>query len=220
MPPQNTLRQLGLLDGPSPEFHDQLTNILDGEEYARCVMDLQGGDLARLVDYLDKVRYRASLLRPHLKSPKALDTLHPASPVFHRCLYELRHVCGTRAVLPTSCTPPSPLTTIGRQPIALRSSGDLYEGRTLDGLKVRINRVRVRSQEGPTLYQAAVAWKRLEHQSIVPLLGVTFSPLQFISEWMPGGDLTGYINKYPGADRISLVGDPPPMLDHHTYSYH
>jgi len=69
MPPQNTLRQLGLLDGSSPEFHDQLTDILDGEEYAQCVMDLQGGDLARLVDYLDKVRSRASLLRPHLKPP-------------------------------------------------------------------------------------------------------------------------------------------------------
>lgn len=129
-------------------------------------------------------------------------------------------MCGIRAVLPTSCTPSSPLTIIGRQPIALTSSGDLYEGRTLEGSKVRINRVRVCSQEGPTLYQTAVAWKRLEHQSIVPLLGVTSSPLQFISEWMPGGDLTGYINKYPDADRISLVGDLPPVLDHHTYSYY
>jgi len=220
MPPQNTLRQLGLLDGSSPEFHDQLTDILDGEEYARCVMDIQGGDLARLVDYLDEVRCRAPLPCPSLKPPQALDTLHPTSPVFHRCLRELKHVCGIRAVLPTSCTPSSPLTIIGRQPIALTSSGDLYEGRTLEGSKVRINRVRVCSQEGPTLYQTAVAWKRLEHQSIVPLLGVTSSPLQFISEWMPGGDLTGYISKYPGADRISLVGDPPPVLDHHTYSYH
>lgn len=48
-------------------------------------------------------------------------------------------------------------------------------------------------------------WKRLEHQNIVPLLGVTSTPLQLISEWMPGGDLTGYIKKYPGADRPGLV---------------
>jgi len=48
-------------------------------------------------------------------------------------------------------------------------------------------------------------WKRLEHRSIVPLLGITSTPLQLISEWMPGGDLTGYVKKYPGADRCGLV---------------
>ena len=29
---------------------------------------------------------------------------------------------------------------------------------------------------------------------------------------MPGGDLTGYIDKYPDADRLDLVGVPPPIL--------
>lgn len=49
-------------------------------------------------------------------------------------------------------------------------------------------------------------WKRLEHQNIVPLFGITSTPLQLISEWMTGGDLTGYTKRYPGADLLCLVG--------------
>jgi len=56
------------------------------------------------------------------------------------------------------------------------------------------------------LYQEAVVWKRLEHQNIVPFLGITFTPLQLVSEWMPGGGLAEYIKKNPDADRLGLVG--------------
>ena len=49
-------------------------------------------------------------------------------------------------------------------------------------------------------------WKRLEHKNIVPLLGITSNPLQLVSDWMPGGDLTEYINKNPDVDRPGLVG--------------
>ena len=56
-------------------------------------------------------------------------------------------------------------------------------------------------------------WKRLEHRNIVPFLGITPDPLQLISEWMPGGDLTEYIKKYPGADRLDLASIPPVVFD-------
>ena len=49
-------------------------------------------------------------------------------------------------------------------------------------------------------------WKRLNHQNIVPLLGITSTPLQLISEWMPNGNLTEYIGVRPDADRLGLVG--------------
>ena len=55
-------------------------------------------------------------------------------------------------------------------------------------------------------------WKRLQHKNILPLLGITLNPLQLISEWMPGGDLTSYIAKHPDADRLGLVGDLPLMF--------
>ena len=57
--------------------------------------------------------------------------------------------------------------------------------------------------------QEAVMWKNLTHPNIVPLLGITTTPFQFISDWIPGGDLPGYIEKNPDADRVQLVGVPP-----------
>jgi serine/threonine protein kinase len=56
-------------------------------------------------------------------------------------------------------------------------------------------------------------WKRLEHRNIVPLLGITPNPLQLISEWMPGGDLTEYIKKHSGADRLGLASTPAAVFD-------
>lgn len=55
-------------------------------------------------------------------------------------------------------------------------------------------------------------WKYLGHQNIVPFLGVTSTPLQLISDWMPGGNLTGYIEEYPSVDRLDLVGVPRVVL--------
>ena len=58
-------------------------------------------------------------------------------------------------------------------------------------------------------------WKYLTHPNIVPLLGVTTTPFQLISNWMSGGDLPGYIKKNPDADRLKLVGVslPPRYVD-------
>ena len=60
--------------------------------------------------------------------------------------------------------------------------------------------------------QEAVMWRYLTHPNIVPLLGVSIVPFQLISKWMPGGDLPGYIQKNPSADRLELVGCIYPML--------
>jgi len=49
-------------------------------------------------------------------------------------------------------------------------------------------------------------WKHMEHPNIVPLLGVTTSPFQLVSKWMPSGDLPDYIGRNPGADLLGLVG--------------
>ena len=136
-------------------------------------------------------------------------------------------------ILPTSYTLSSSVLGIGRQPTASGGSGDLYEG-TLDGSRVCIKRIRIYSRGGPgdvakvhcltfsvhfcsqisqALYQEAVVWKYLAHPNIVTLLGITHAPLQLISEWIPGGDLTEYIKKHPDAGRLDLVGVPPAVFD-------
>ena len=58
-------------------------------------------------------------------------------------------------------------------------------------------------------------WKHLEHPNIVPLLGITIapSPLQLISDWISGGNLTEYIGDHPEADRLGLVDVPPALND-------
>ena len=70
MPPPGlpVLQRLYHLDRSSSGFHDQLSNILYGEEYQKCVPNLQGNDLVWLVDYLDRVSrhvaFPHSMFRP------------------------------------------------------------------------------------------------------------------------------------------------------------
>ena len=51
-------------------------------------------------------------------------------------------------------------------------------------------------------------WKHLNHPNIVPFNGVTFDPLQLVSEWMPGGELREYIKNNPQTSLINLVSPP------------
>ena len=55
-PAHPVLEKFHNLDRSLTEYHNQLINILYGEEYARCVITLQGDELRWLVDHLDKVR--------------------------------------------------------------------------------------------------------------------------------------------------------------------
>jgi len=65
---QDALQQLRRLDGSSPEFRDQLSNVLNEEGYAQWVPNIQGDDLMWLIDHLDKVRHRISIFSSPLKS--------------------------------------------------------------------------------------------------------------------------------------------------------
>ena len=67
MTSQHLLQQLHRLDRFSSGFHDQVSNVLYGEEYKQCMPNLQGDDLVWLVDYLDNVRHHVSLLHSPLK---------------------------------------------------------------------------------------------------------------------------------------------------------
>lgn len=52
-------------------------------------------------------------------------------------------------------------------------------------------------------------WKRLRHPNIVSFKGVTFEPLQLVSEWMPGGELREYIKNNRHQNIIKLVSQFP-----------
>ena len=65
-PSSPALQQLHHLDRSLPNFHDQLCNVLYGEEYTQCAPNLQGKDLVWIVNYLDKVRRHVLLPRSPL----------------------------------------------------------------------------------------------------------------------------------------------------------
>ena len=174
MTPTGLLPRLHLLDRSSSTFHDQLSGILYGEEFKQQALNLQNDGLVWLVDYLDNVRRRVSLFCSLLKQAQALDALDPASPAFRKCLRELRNICGTRMILPTSYTLSSSLLNIGRQPVASGGSGDIYKG-TLNGLNVCVKRVRVYSKEGPK--KATKVRHQRHHTSCPPFLTCLADPL-------------------------------------------
>ncbi|KAF9645728.1 kinase-like protein [Thelephora ganbajun] len=194
-PSSPALRKLHSLDTSSSDFGDQLCNVLYGEEYVRCVPNLVNDDPVWLIDYLNK----------------ALDHLDPSGAASRKCLRELRSICGTRAILPTSYTLSNELLDIGPDPFASGGFGDVYHG-TLNGSRVCVKRVRVYIRDGPqkvakAFCKEAVMWKRLDHPNVLPLLGVTIFPLQLISNWMTGGNLPDYIERHTDADRIRLLCD-------------
>ena len=76
------LQQLDLLNRSSPDFHDQLSNVLYGEEYQQCMPNLQGEDLVWLVDYLDMVRCHIALPRLRLSQPRLLMASILPVPLF------------------------------------------------------------------------------------------------------------------------------------------
>ena len=147
-PTPPALQQLHRLDGSSSEFHDQLGNILYGEEYRRCAQDLQGDDLVWLVDYLDKVRRHVALPFSPPELLQALGGLDPSSAAFRKCLRELKNICGAEGILPTSYTLSSHLLNIGSDPFASGGYGDVFEG-IHDGSRVCIKRVRVYTSDDP-----------------------------------------------------------------------
>lgn len=69
-PSSSILQQLGRLDQSSPDFPNQLDELLHGQEYERCTPDLQGDDLKWLVDYFDEVRDHRQRPAPPLAQPR------------------------------------------------------------------------------------------------------------------------------------------------------
>lgn len=55
-PVHPALQQIYGLDRTSPEFDNQLDDLLHGDEYEGCVQELENSDLVWLINYLDNVR--------------------------------------------------------------------------------------------------------------------------------------------------------------------
>lgn len=201
-PNHTPLEQLLRLDQHSPDFHDRISNVLYGKEYQAWIRGMRSDEAKKLIEYFDK----------------ALDNLDYSSSGFRKCLRELRHICSSRRILPTSCYISSKLLLINRYPFGSGGFGDVYEG-TLNGAKICIKRPREYATDDPqerqkSFYREAVVWNRLKHKNIVTLLGVTMAPFQLISEWMPHGDLITHIQGNPTTNLLDLLCDIAEGLDY------
>lgn len=140
------LQELDRLQKSSPDFSDQLYNAICRREYVQCTRNLEHDDLRWLTNYLDEVRRHVALFYSPFKSAQVLNCLDPSGPTFRKCLRELRSLCGTSMVLPTSFTLPSQLLEIDPIPLTSGSSCDVYRG-ILNGSRVCVKRVRVYAQD-------------------------------------------------------------------------
>ena len=140
------LQELHRLKGSSPNIHNQLSDVLYGEEYQQCVPILQGDDLVWLVDYLDKVCHHIAIPTLCL-SQRRLSIVSILKCCFPQVsMRTQKHM--QRAILPTSYMLLSCILTIGSEPFASGGYGDVYEG-TLHGLRICVKRMRVYIRDGP-----------------------------------------------------------------------
>ena len=223
MPPSNPLKTLRNLDGTSPDFHNQLVDLIRGSEYRDAIPNLEGEGLAWLVDYLENVSL-------HNVSPHPALTAGPRSsaisliPAVSR--FENRWTSSKGYVASRMCSRKRTRFQIlcwdacMRAPSTVRGYASGVCERTPKEIHRRSKRyvshfmfsAPGRSQIPQAFHQMAVVRKHMKHPNIVPLLGVTLDPPQLISDHMPDGSLTEYIKSHPDADRISLVSDPSVSL--------
>lgn len=79
------LQPLHRLDRSAPGFHEELSEVLYGEEYRACLSIVQGDDLVWLIDYLDEVRRHVFL--PPLYAEAIVGSRWSRS--FHCCFPEV-----------------------------------------------------------------------------------------------------------------------------------
>ncbi|KAF9785472.1 kinase-like domain-containing protein [Thelephora terrestris] len=201
MSTSQVLQRLYSLDASSPDFLRYLYCLIQTDEEEQYLSSLQGLELVRLVDFLDGILGVAPIV----------------DDLFRRCLHKLRTICGHHAILPSSYILSRDLTRVGDDPVVFGGFSDLWEG-THSGIKVCIRHLRVpeqiREPVEKAFYKEAIMWKRFRHPNVVAFIGVTRNPLQFVSEWVPNGTLTQYVNKNPGANRIGLLLDVAEGLEY------
>jgi hypothetical protein len=131
------------LDQSSLDFGDRINKVLHGQEYEQCTQDFKKEDSVWLVDYLDRVCCHVLFSRRSPLNPaQALDNLDPSCPASRKCIRELRSICGTQTILPTSHLISPDLLSVDSHPFTSGGFGEVYRG-TLDDTAVCVKRLLV-----------------------------------------------------------------------------
>ena len=144
MPTSEVLQHLYSFNTFSPEFSRCLDSLIQSDEEDHYLSSLQGPELTRLVDFLDRVRVlpSASFLPAYEKTLQALGIVPVTEDVSRRCLNKLQALCSHHGVLPSSHIISGGLVKAGDCAIAATNLSDVWEG-TFNGAKVCIKSPRI-----------------------------------------------------------------------------
>ena len=142
MPTSHILQRLYSHDTSSPDFLHLLYCLIQYDEDEQCLTTLQGSELARLVDFLDKVRATPSAFHQFTKqTSQALNVIPTTEDVARACLRKLQAICGHHAILPSSYIVPGKLSINDDTSIVPGAIADVWEG-TYGSKKVSIKCLR------------------------------------------------------------------------------
>ena len=129
MPTSHILQLLYSHDTSSPDFLHLLYCLIQYDEDEQCLTTLQGSELARLVDFLDKVRAIPSAFHQFTKqTSQALNVIPTTEDVARSCLRELQAICGHHTTLPSSYIVSGEISRVGDSPIIVSAIADVWEG--------------------------------------------------------------------------------------------
>ena len=145
------LRRLYSLDPSSPDFLRQVYSLLrhDGEE--RYLPSLQEQELARLVDFLDRVRTLPSTFCPVAKRVRqGLSAVSANDDISRHCLHKLQAICGHHATLPSSYIISGEISRVRDDPIIPGAVVEAWEG-TYRGERVSVKCLSVPLNDDQTI---------------------------------------------------------------------
>ena len=144
------------------------------------------------------------------------------------CQKYLRRLCGAFGIFPQSFILEQAFDERETAPFATGGFSDIYKA-TIDGRPVAIKTLRVTTteckkahkvnrsvikmseqlimRESKLLAKEVVGWKWLQHDNILPFLGIVLEPPRFsiISERMENGNIMCFIKAHPDHNRLRLV---------------
>ena len=151
------LYRLYTLNTSSADFLRYFHSLILRDDVEEYLTSLQGPELARLVDFLDKVRTLPSALCPISK--QALQTLSARSAhddISRQCLRKLQAICAHRATLPHSCiVSNNQVARVGDHTIALGGYADMWEG-TYRRRRVSVKCLKAPLNDDPTLKKVCI----------------------------------------------------------------
>ena len=145
------LHRLYSLDPSSPGFSCRLRSLIQHDEREQYLTNLRGLQLARLVDFLDQVRFLPSAFCPVTKRIlQNLSVISADDNLSRQCLHKLQAICSHHAILPSSYIASSRISRVGDGPAASGAVTDIWEG-TYRDKKVSIRRLRAPMDDDHTL---------------------------------------------------------------------